>query len=49
MPETKTLTAAPRHDVKVTTALRRFAISISILNIAGYTFLGFEQPWLWPF
>ncbi|MGW3161211.1 enediyne biosynthesis protein, partial [Streptomyces sp. NPDC001089] len=36
MPETKTLTAAPRHDVKVTTALRRFAISISILNIAGY-------------
>ncbi|MFD8360662.1 enediyne biosynthesis protein, partial [Streptomyces sp. NPDC059715] len=49
VPETKTLTAAPRHDVKVTTALRRFAISISILNIAGYTFLGFEQPWLWPF
>ncbi|MFD3657541.1 enediyne biosynthesis protein [Streptomyces sp. NPDC058620] len=49
MPETKTLTAAPRHDVKVTTALRRFAISISVLNIAGYTFLGFEQPWLWPF
>ncbi|MFM9372871.1 enediyne biosynthesis protein [Streptomyces sp. Da 82-17] len=31
------------------TALRRFAISISVLNIAGYTFLGFEQPWLWPF
>ncbi len=49
MPDSKTLTAAPRHDVKVTTALRRFAISISILNIAGYTFLGFEQPWLWPF
>ncbi|MFJ3600768.1 MULTISPECIES: RnfABCDGE type electron transport complex subunit D [unclassified Streptomyces] len=49
VPDSKTLTAAPRHDVKVTTALRRFAISISILNIAGYTFLGFEQPWLWPF
>ncbi|NBE51895.1 RnfABCDGE type electron transport complex subunit D [Streptomyces boluensis] len=39
----------PRHDNKVITALRRFAISISVLNIAGYTFLGFEQPWLWPF
>lgn len=50
MPETKTrASSAPRHDVKVVTALRRFAISISILNIAGYTFLGFEQPWLWPF
>jgi enediyne biosynthesis protein E5 len=41
--------AAPRHDPKVTTALRRFAISISVLNILGYTVLGFEQPWLWPF
>ncbi|WP_406500855.1 enediyne biosynthesis protein [Streptomyces sp. NBC_00846] len=40
---------APRHDVKVVTALRRFAISISVLNILGYTVLGFEQPWLWPF
>ncbi|MEV5606273.1 enediyne biosynthesis protein [Streptomyces sp. NPDC052299] len=39
---------APRHDVKVITALRRFAISISVLNILGYTLLGFEQPWLWP-
>ncbi|MEE1736246.1 enediyne biosynthesis protein [Streptomyces sp. BE147] len=49
MPAELTKAAAPRHDVKVITALRRFAISISILNIAGYTFLGFEQPWLWPF
>lgn len=39
----------PRHDPKVITALRRFAISISIFNILGYTVLGFEQPWLWPF
>ncbi|MFB7915415.1 enediyne biosynthesis protein [Streptomyces sp. NPDC056061] len=39
----------PRHDPKVVTALRRFAISISVLNIFGYTVLGFEQPWLWPF
>jgi hypothetical protein len=38
-----------RHDPKVITALRRFAISISIFNIIGYTILGFEQPWTWPF
>lgn len=41
--------AAPRHDPKVTKALRNFAISITAFNIAGYTLLGFEQPWLWPF
>jgi hypothetical protein len=41
-------TAVPRHDPKVITALRRFAISISVFNILGYTVLGFEQPWLWP-
>jgi hypothetical protein len=39
----------PRHDAKVITALRRFAISITIFNILGYTVFGFEQPWLWPF
>ncbi|WP_158851255.1 enediyne biosynthesis protein [Saccharothrix deserti] len=39
----------PRHDPKVITALRRFAISISVFNIIGYTVLGFEQPWVWPF
>lgn len=38
----------PLHNVKVITALRRFAISITIFNIAGYVFLGFEQPWTWP-
>lgn len=38
-----------RHDKKVITALRRFAISISIFNILGYTVLGFEQPWIYPF
>lgn len=41
--------AVPHHDPKIITALRRFAISISIFNIVGYAFLGFEQPWLWPF
>ncbi|WP_460845868.1 enediyne biosynthesis protein [Phytohabitans suffuscus] len=30
-------------------ALRNFAISMSIFNILGYTILGFEQPWAWPF
>ncbi|GAA4417355.1 enediyne biosynthesis protein [Actinokineospora soli] len=39
----------PRHDPKVIMALRNFAISISVFNIAGYIFLGFEQPWVWPF
>ncbi|MGA4844425.1 enediyne biosynthesis protein [Streptomyces sp. G45] len=28
--------------------MRRFAISISVFNILGYTLLGFEQPWTWP-
>lgn len=31
------------------TALRNFAISLTVFNILGYTVLGFEQPWLWPF
>jgi hypothetical protein len=41
--------APKRHDPKVIIALRRFAISISVFNIAGFVFLGFEQPWIWPF
>ncbi|WJK43252.1 enediyne biosynthesis protein [Solwaraspora sp. WMMA2056] len=45
----QTARSAPRHDPKVVTALRRFAISITVFNILGYTVLGFEQPWLWPF
>ncbi|WP_447007426.1 enediyne biosynthesis protein [Saccharothrix isguenensis] len=49
MAETTTAPSPPRHDPKVITALRRFAISISIFNILGYTVLGFEQAWLWPF
>jgi hypothetical protein len=39
----------PRHDPKVVIALRRFAISMSIFNILGYTLLGFEQPYSWAF
>lgn len=38
----------PARDPRVI-ALRNFAISISVFNLAGYIFLGFEQPWLWPF
>jgi hypothetical protein len=41
-------TSPPRHNPKVIKALTRFALSITIFNIAGYWFLGFEQPWLWP-
>lgn len=37
----------PASDPRVT-ALRRFAISITIFNIVGYVYLGFEQPWIWP-
>ena len=37
------------HDPKVVKALRNFAISITVFNIVGYTILGFEQPWTWPF
>jgi enediyne biosynthesis protein E5 len=37
-----------KRDPKVTIALRNFAISITVFNIAGYLVLGFEQPWIWP-
>ncbi|MGI5238426.1 enediyne biosynthesis protein [Dactylosporangium sp. CA-139066] len=39
-------TRAPK-DPRVI-ALRNFAISITVFNIVGYSFLGFEQPALWP-
>jgi enediyne biosynthesis protein E5 len=42
-------TSPPRHDDKVITALKRFAISITVFNIIGFWLLGFEQPWAWPF
>jgi hypothetical protein len=35
------------RDPRVT-ALRNFAISLTVFNLAGYIFLGFEQPWSWP-
>src|SRR5262245_8551014 len=30
------------------TALKRFAIAITVLNMLGHTVLGFEQAWLHP-
>ncbi len=30
-------------------ALRRFAFAISLLNLLGHTWFGFEQPWAAPF
>ncbi|MGI8666801.1 MAG: hypothetical protein ACR2N4_12330 [Jatrophihabitans sp.] len=39
--------AKPKPDPRYI-ALRNFAVSISVLNVFGYTMLGFEQPWLWP-
>jgi len=38
----------PKRDPRVL-ALRNFTISITAFNIFGFTVLGFEQPWLWPF
>ncbi|MBF6331919.1 enediyne biosynthesis protein [Nocardia transvalensis] len=40
--------AAPTTKDPRYLALRNFAISITVLNIVGYTLLGFEQPPLWP-
>jgi hypothetical protein len=47
----KRATRPPRVDSRDPRylALRNFAISMSIFNILGYTVLGFEQPWAWPF
>ncbi len=36
-----------KKDIRLT-ALRRFALAISILNILGHTVLGFEQSWAQP-
>jgi hypothetical protein len=37
----------PAPDVR-TIALRRFAISITVFNVVGHLFLGFEQSWAQP-
>src|SRR5437588_10020003 len=40
----------PKDSSKVTrlTALRRFATTITILNVVGHIYLGFEQSWAQP-
>lgn len=37
----------PKADARIK-ALRRFALSITVLNVAGHLFLGFEQSYLTP-
>lgn len=39
--------ASPSPDLRLA-ALRRFAIAITVLNILGHTFFGFEQSWIQP-
>jgi hypothetical protein len=38
---------AKQRDVRLM-ALRRFAVAITALNVAGHTVLGFEQAWIVP-
>jgi enediyne biosynthesis protein E5 len=46
----RTLPVAERwYSEKRLGGLSRFAAAITILNIAGHLFLGFEQPWITPF
>ncbi|MFC4057168.1 enediyne biosynthesis protein [Planomonospora corallina] len=47
--QTKAPAAPPRHDAKTIKALRRFALSITIFNILGFSWWGFEQGFAWPF
>ena len=37
-----------RPPVRPVAALRRFAIAITVLNLLGHSWLGFEQSWLQP-
>ncbi|MEV6599834.1 enediyne biosynthesis protein UnbU [Actinoplanes sp. NPDC051346] len=43
-----TTTSVPTRSAKGLTALRRFAISITVFTIVGHWFLGFEQAYLTP-
>lgn len=40
-------TEEPKRDLRVT-ALRRFAIAITLLNVLGHSWFGFEQSWATP-
>src|SRR4051794_8411786 len=37
------------YSVKRLGGLSRFAFAITVLNIVGHLFLGFEQSWITPF
>lgn len=39
----------PRNESDRLGGLRRFAVAITILNVLGHTYLGFEQSWAQPF
>jgi hypothetical protein len=41
------MNAERQHDPRLA-ALRRFAVAITALNVAGQTVLGFEQAWITP-
>jgi Na+-translocating ferredoxin:NAD+ oxidoreductase RnfD subunit len=47
LPKAEEQAAKPKADARVT-ALRRFAISITVFNILGHTVLGFEQSHVTP-
>ncbi|MFI2652151.1 enediyne biosynthesis protein [Micromonospora fulviviridis] len=47
LPPRPSAPAAPKDPRYI--ALRNFALSMTVFNILGYTVLGFEQPWAWPF
>jgi hypothetical protein len=49
-PTTRTLRVADRwYSEKRLGGLSRFAFAITVLNILGHAFLGFEQSWITPF
>jgi hypothetical protein len=45
--ETKPSPSSSLHTAPIT-ALRRFAVAITLLNVLGHSVLGFEQSWLQP-
>jgi enediyne biosynthesis protein E5 len=48
-PQTRLLPPDRWYSEKRLGGLSRFAFAITILNIAGHCFLGFEQSWITPF
>ncbi|WP_152054455.1 enediyne biosynthesis protein UnbU [Tautonia marina] len=46
--EPTTIEGAPRYSKGHLGALRRFAVAITVLNVLGHLWLGFEQSWAQP-